>query len=149
MIIPSLSKIRLTRLKPAVRRRPFRALQSLMTIAIHGIGPIHHFLAQEIQLPDADAAMMPTPTREPMSRPQVPGAEGESGHDGQGHGGVVERLRRNGVFGREAEDDGDEGDPEAGGDGEGFGGGAQGERAAFEVARVGEGHGDGDPVGEV
>ena len=93
--------------------------------------------------------MVPAPPREPMPGPQQPRAEGEDTHHTQSHGCVVERLRRDRVFRRQTEHDGDEGDPEASDDGEWLGRGAEVEGSAFEVAGVDDAHGDGDAVGEV
>ena len=145
--LPSLPEIRVARLEPPVGA--LIALQPLMAIAVHGVGAIDHFLAQEIQLADANPAMMPTPAREPASSPQKPRAEREDGHDGQSDGGVIQRLGSDGVFRRQAEDHGDERDPEASHDGEGFRRAAEAEGSAFEVAFVDEAHGDGDTVGKV
>lgn len=64
---PSFPKIRITGLKAVVGA--LVTLQPLMAVAVHGVGSVHHLLAQEVQLPNADPAMMPTPPREPMSRP--------------------------------------------------------------------------------
>lgn len=52
--------------------------------------PEHHLLAEEIQLADADSAVIATAAREPVLGPEEPGAEGEDGDDAEGDGGVVE-----------------------------------------------------------
>ena len=145
--IPSLPEIRITRLKPAPSPRV--TLQPLMTTAVHGIRSIDHFLAQKVQLPNANPAMMPTPPREPTSSPQEPRAKGKGAHDRQRDGRIIERLRRGRVHRRQAKHDGDERDPETSDDGERFGRGAEVERSAFEVAGIDEAHGDGDAVGDV
>ena len=120
-----------------------------MAVAVHGVGAVHHLLAQEIQLPDADPAMMPTPPREPASGPQEPRAEGEETNHRHGHGRVVEGLRCDWVVGRETEHDGEDCDPETRNNGEWLGCGAESERSAFDFLRVEDGHGDGDAVGDV
>ena len=120
-----------------------------MTTAVHGIRPINHFLAQEVQLPNANPAMMPTPPREPASSPQKPRAKRKSAHDRQRFICLIELLVRVIVLRRQAEHDRDERDPETSDDGERFGRGAEVEGSAFEVAGIDEAHGDGDAVGDV
>lgn len=120
-----------------------------MAVAIDCIGSIHHFLAQKVQLPNTNPAVMPAPPRKPVPGPQKPRAERESAHDCQCHRRVIERLGCNRVHRRQAKDDRDEGDPETSDDGERFGRGAEVEGAAFEVAGVDDAHGDGDAVGDV
>ena len=144
---PSLSEIRITLLEPTARLRI--TLQPLMAIAIHSIGSVHHLLAQEVQLPNTDPTMMPTPPREPMSRPQEPRAESKGANNRQGDGGVVERLGCDRVDRWEAKDDGDEGDPDTRDDGKRFVSGAETEGSGFDGPFVDDAHGDGDAVGEV
>lgn len=72
---------------------------------------IHHLFPQEIQLPDANATVIPTPPREPLVRPQEPGPKGENPHNPQRDRGVVEVLTDHGVDGRQTEGHRDEGHP--------------------------------------
>ena len=71
-----------------------------MAIAVRSVGSVDHLLPQEVELADADAAVMPAPAREPFPGPEGPGAKGEDADDPDGHGGVVEVLRRDLVDGR-------------------------------------------------
>ncbi len=109
----------------------------------------HHPLAQEIQGADTNPTMIATPAREPFPGPQEPTAKREIPDDAHGDGRVVERPLAERGDGREAESDDDEGDPERGHERDGLGGAAEGEGAAFEVAREEQGHGDRDAVGDV
>lgn len=81
----SYSLINLLLLEPATRakvgpaalrlefiRGTLMALQPLMTVRVHRVRPIHHLLAQEIQLPDTNPAVMATTPCEPMLGPEEP-----------------------------------------------------------------------------
>lgn len=138
------------RFTPLVRPvRALVALQPLMAVRVDRVGSIDHLLAQEIQLPNADSAVVTTTAREPMSSPQEPRPEGEKTHDAERDGSVVEGGATDGVLGRQAEDDGDEDDPADGDDGDRDGEGLEGEGSTLEVARKDEGHGYGDAVGDI
>lgn len=58
-------------------------------------------------------------------------------------------MGRDRVFCRQAEDDGNEGNPETSNGGEGFGRRAEAKGSAFEVPWIDEAHGDGNAVGKV
>lgn len=93
--------------------------------------------------------MIPTPPSEPPTCPQEPAGKSEKADDPKRHWGVVEHLPGDWIYGRQAEDDGQEANPEAGDQRDRLGSPAQSKGASLEVARVGESHGDGDTVGNV
>lgn len=73
-----------------------------MTIKACAIGSIHHLLTEEIELADADAAVISTATREPMACPKEPGAEGAEANDSQSDWRIIERLPCHWIQGRQA-----------------------------------------------
>lgn len=121
-------------------------LQSFMTVRVHSIRSIHHFLAQEIQLPDTNPAMMATSTREPMLGPEKPRPEREDADNTQRNRRVVEGLAGDGILRGKTKDDGNEQDPKANDGRDRFGARPKVERPTLEVPRPDEGHCDRDPV---
>ncbi len=120
-----------------------------MPVRVHSISSVNHLLAQKIQLPDTDPAVMPTPSCKPMPCPQKPRSKREYPHHAQRNGSIVEGLTRDRILRGKTKDDGDEADPEASDSSDGFGEGTEVEGPAFEVSRPDEAHGDGDAVGDV
>lgn len=119
------------------------------SVRLVGVGPAYHFLAQEVKLPDTDAAMVPTSPREPSACPQGPAAQGEQANDTHRYGRIIEGRASDRIEGRQAKDDGDEADPQACDERDRFGSTTELEGAAFEVVRVVESHGDGDAIRDV
>lgn len=88
-------------------------------------------------------------TVEPALGPKEPRAQTPEADDTDADGGVVERLRVDGVELRQAEDDGDESDPQHSDERHGAGEGAEVEGSADKAGWIDKANEDGETVGNV
>lgn len=108
---------------------------------------INDLFGQEVQLPDTDTAMVPTPAREPFARPHGPTSKRTYSYYAHRNTRIVQRSCRDWIDGRQVKCYGNEDNPNTRDSSNRFASFTEIKRATFEIGPY-QGQGDWDPVGD-